>query len=233
MKKNNPSETILLGRIARYLMLHGSFTDNIGLLNGKTGFALFFYEYSRYTGKKLYKEFANELIKEIYREINEFTSLNFREGLCGIGWAIEYFLRNHHVEGEPDKVLEEFDKKIVEWDVRRITDLSLEKGLCGIACYVVARLQNRENTHPILTGDYCSDLLVSLDKNGKKDKEALELRDVLFRIINRDATETFYNPVYQNVEKTKFDIATLFEKKRPKGIANNGYTGIGLKLILT
>jgi hypothetical protein len=42
----------ILSRIARYLMLHGSFTSNIGLLNRKIGIAIFFYHYARYTGKK-------------------------------------------------------------------------------------------------------------------------------------------------------------------------------------
>jgi len=39
-----------LKRIANVLLINASFIDNPGLLNGKMGIAIFFYQYSRYTG---------------------------------------------------------------------------------------------------------------------------------------------------------------------------------------
>ena len=140
----------LLQRIARYLMLHASFTDNIGLLNGKTGIAIFFYHYFRFTGKKLYCDFADVLVNEIYKEIHVNTPLNFKDGLCGIGWGIEHLIRNHFVEADRDDVLVDLDKRIMEWDVRRISDCSLETGLAGIACYVVSRMEDHEKEHAII-----------------------------------------------------------------------------------
>ncbi|MDR2775300.1 MAG: hypothetical protein LBC19_11270 [Tannerella sp.] len=58
-----------LPRIARYLILHGSSTKDIGLLNGKTGIALFFYHYAHYAKKKVYRQYADELICEVYKGI--------------------------------------------------------------------------------------------------------------------------------------------------------------------
>jgi hypothetical protein len=229
MKQNDE----ILRRIARYLMLHGSFASDIGLLNGKMGILLFLYHYAKYSGHKIFEKFADEMISEIYREISDHTPLNFNDSLCGIGWGFEYLTKNSFVKADSDNILEDLDKKITEWDVRRITDISIEKGLCGIACYVAARLQNKKNTSPFLTVDYCNDLIISLNRNGENDKKALELKEILFRIVNKERIETFYNPVYQIVGKTKFDRATLFEKPQLRGIANNGYAGIGLKLILT
>jgi len=55
-----------LQRIANVLLLNASFTDNLGLLNGKMGIAIFFYQYARYTGNKVYEDYAGELIDEIY-----------------------------------------------------------------------------------------------------------------------------------------------------------------------
>ncbi|MDR0574375.1 MAG: hypothetical protein LBG96_10175, partial [Tannerella sp.] len=140
----------LLQRIARYLMLHGSFIDNIGLLNGKMGIAIFFYHYSRYTGKNIYDDFAGELIDEIYNEIHVNTPCDFKDGLCGIGWGMEYLIRNNFVNADSDEVLEDLDKRIMERDVRRITDYSLETGLKGIACYVIERRKNRTNENPCI-----------------------------------------------------------------------------------
>jgi hypothetical protein len=212
-------------------MLHGSFIPDIGLLNGKTGIALFFYEYSRFAGEKVYDEFAGELIDEICREINKDTALDFKEGLCGIGWGIEYLIRNNFVKADPDEVFEEFDRRIVEWNVRQITDFSLEKGLCGIACYVVARFQNRLSVNSFLTNDYCNDLIHALEKNRANDEKALELKEILVRIMKGENIKTFYNPLSNIIDKTKYNAATLFEKQLPTGIINNGYAGIGLKLM--
>ena len=61
----------VLQRTARYLMLHSSFTDKIGLFEGKMGIILFFMNYSRYTRCKRYEKFAGELIDEIYEEYGE------------------------------------------------------------------------------------------------------------------------------------------------------------------
>ena len=140
----------LLQRIARYLMLHGSFTDDIGLLHGKTGIVIFFYHYARYTEKRIYNDFAEELIEEIYKEINVSTPLNFKDGLCGIAWGIGYLIQNDFIEADPDEVLEDLDKRIMEWDVRHISDCSLETGLTGIACYVISRMRNREKEQSII-----------------------------------------------------------------------------------
>jgi hypothetical protein len=74
-----------LQRIANVLLLNASFTENLGLLNGKTGIAIFFYQYARYTGNKVYGDYAGELIDEIYGEINNGTPIGFANGLMGIG----------------------------------------------------------------------------------------------------------------------------------------------------
>ena len=62
--------TEILPRLSRYLMLHTSHLNNIGLLEGKMGISLFFFHYSAYSKKKIYKQFAEELINEIYSEIH-------------------------------------------------------------------------------------------------------------------------------------------------------------------
>jgi hypothetical protein len=101
-----------LQRIANILLLNASFTDNIGLLNGKTGIAIFFYHYARYTGIKIFEDYAGELIDEIYEEINTNTPVNFADGLPGIGWGIEYLIKNGFVEADSDEALADIDSAI-------------------------------------------------------------------------------------------------------------------------
>ena len=68
MGSDKKDESLL--RIARFLMLHGSFTNNLGLINGKMGIIIFFFHLSRYTRKKIFEDFAGEMIDEIYKEIH-------------------------------------------------------------------------------------------------------------------------------------------------------------------
>jgi hypothetical protein len=132
----------LLPRLVRHLILNASFTSNLGLYHGKMGIVLFFAHYGRFTENCLYDNFAGELLDEIYEDINAGTSINFESGLCGIGWGIEYLLQNGFMEGDSDDVLSEIDMKIMERDIRRITDTSFRTGLKGISCYVQKRINS-------------------------------------------------------------------------------------------
>jgi hypothetical protein len=101
-----------LQRIANVLLLNASFLDNPGLLNGKMGIAIFFYHYSRFTKNKIYENFAGVLVDEIYEEINTSTPVNFENGLTGIGWGIEYLVKNGFVQADTDEALSEIDNYV-------------------------------------------------------------------------------------------------------------------------
>lgn len=103
-----------LQRIANVLMLNASFTDNLGLLNGKMGIAIFFYHYARYTENKSYNNFADDLIDEIYKDITKMVPVDFSNGLTGIAWGIEYLVKNKFVEANTDVALEEIDNYILK-----------------------------------------------------------------------------------------------------------------------
>jgi hypothetical protein len=226
---NNKEKNELLQRIARYLMLHGSFCNNIGLLNGKTGIAVFFYHYARYTKKRIYDDFAGELFDEIYKDIHVNIPVNFKDGLCGIAWGVEYLIRNKFVEGNSNDILEDLDKRIMEWDVRRITDCSLETGLSGIACNVISRMENREKYLFFISQDYICDLIEAL-KGSKKDTNPVII-EILKNIINRKMIINPYHPVFEIIDRIKYNAKKVFEPSRPLGIYKAGYSGIGLKLM--
>ena len=112
-----------------------------GLFNGKTGVALGFYHLSRRTGNDLYLHFAEKLIDESIGALNENTPLDFAEGIAGIGWAIEYLVRNGFIDADTDHVLEDFDIRIAESLVSQ-ADMSADI-LLGFAFYYYARLKWR------------------------------------------------------------------------------------------
>ena len=134
-----------LQRIANVLLLNASFSDNIGLLNGKMGIAIFFYQYSRYTDNKVYDDYAGELIDEIFEEISRSTPVGFPNGLMGIGWGIEFLVKNGFVEANPNEVLAETDNMVYGSSLRRPFLLDSGNDLFGYGLYYISRLTGRED----------------------------------------------------------------------------------------
>jgi len=134
-----------LRRIADVLLLNGSFTDNPGLLNGKMGIALFFYSYARYSSNKAFEDYAGELIDDIYKSINAQIPVNLSDGLTGIGWGIEYLVKNGYVQADTDEALQEIDVAVYQSMVQRPVLMDNDDAIFSYGFYYLARLQGREN----------------------------------------------------------------------------------------
>ena len=61
------------------------------------------------------------------------TPIDFENGYLGIGWGIKYLGHQKFINEENiNSILEDIDKKIMERDLRRCVDTSLNQGLEGI-----------------------------------------------------------------------------------------------------
>jgi len=140
-----------LQRIANVLLINSSFIDNPGLLNGKTGISIFFYEYGRYLNNKIYTDYAGKLIDEIYEEIAINTPLDFANGLTGIGWGIEYLVKNKFVDADTDEALADIDNAVYRGILNNPLLLESENDLFGYGHYCLSRLQGHENDDDNLT----------------------------------------------------------------------------------
>lgn len=134
---------ILLQRISRYLIINSSSIENIGLYHGKMGIVLFFALYGRYINNKLFIEFAETLLDEIYEEINSETTIYFESGLSGIAWGIEYLVQKQLMFGDTDEILEDINNQIIDKLPRNINDYSLKKGVTGIEYYFFIHLSSK------------------------------------------------------------------------------------------
>lgn len=123
-------------------ILNGGFCLNPSLLEGKMGIALFFFFQARYTHNNWYEDFAGELLDDICDNLHIGLPITFADGLCGIGWGIELMKRLNFIEGDTDDILCDIDRKIMERDVRRMSDMTFEYGLEGIAIYVRSRIDS-------------------------------------------------------------------------------------------
>lgn len=130
-----------LKAISNHLIVNASNLCNLGLFHGKMGIVLFFVHYARYTGNNLYQDYAGELLDEIFEDIHAGTTLDFENGLSGIGWGILYLLKNHFMEGNPDEILIDIDQKMKEINYSNVKNKSIERGLKGYLYYLKERLQ--------------------------------------------------------------------------------------------
>ena len=124
-------------RISNLLLMNGGFLNNPGLYSGEMGIALFFARYSLFTKNDLYSDYSFYLIEKIQNSIHQATPINYKNGLTGIGSAIEYLVRSKFIKADTDDILEEFDHTIFPFD--RIPHLPPEE-LLGIGYYVLWRM---------------------------------------------------------------------------------------------
>lgn len=99
----------ILRQISNTLLINSQNLDKTGLLNGKMGLVIFFYLFSRKMNDPQTEEFAGCLLDEVLANIHTNASPDFEGGLSGIGWGIEYLVRNNYIDTEGVDVLEEID----------------------------------------------------------------------------------------------------------------------------
>lgn len=175
-------------RILHRLMLSIDRTSEIGLFHGKMGVAIIFAQYSRFDTKhgELYNKIFEDLLDQIFEKIHDQMPISFSYGLSGLGWGIEYLLQNKFVEGDGVEICEAIDKRIIQFDPKRITDLRLESGFEGILDYVLAHIQGAKHEYMPFDNLYYDDLFVALNAIDKSN-------------INERFTELIdsYNQFYQ------------------------------------
>lgn len=124
------------------LILHANDVPSaIGLLDGKMGIALVLAHYARCRKKKNIEHAADFLVESVMNQLTTTVPIDFANGLSGIGWGIEYLIQNNYMKGRGADLLQNLDERIMQIDVARIKDWSLEKGFLGILHYVLYHLQ--------------------------------------------------------------------------------------------
>ena len=170
-----------------YLTINSSYLSDLSLFHGKMGIALFFFELARASQNVAYEDLACNLLDEIYDEIHYDLPINLENGLCGIGWGMEYLVQHGFMEGDTDEILADIDQKVMEINPLRMKDFSLRRGLGSIAFYVLARLNaNRQSKTLPFDEDYLNALQKAMARaDFSYDEEiTLDLSESLQQILN-------------------------------------------------
>lgn len=226
----------LLERLMQYLILNSNNIHDIGLFHGKMGVALCFCEYSRYIENELYLDFATELVSEVYDELTPLLPIDLENGICGIGWGIQYLITQNYMVGCADDILMDIDKITMERDVRRITDKSLTTGIGGIVFYILSRLTatKRLVSYSPFDCGYLLEVAQTIHEIQKKEVKDSFLKDLFTKYLlyveegNQIEEKSIYLPTFfcqttdfVNKENLSFQI---------KGL-DNGIAGVALKLM--
>ena len=146
MQDKSTKIRLCLGEIADVLLLNGTLLEWPGLIYGKMGVAIFFFQYTRFTGNRLFENYAADLIGEIGNQIHNNSPADYANGIAGIGAGINYLIENGFIEPGED-IFEDFDKRMfraVMYDPWQ--DFSLYNGLSGHGRYWIKRLYQPAST---------------------------------------------------------------------------------------
>ncbi len=123
---------------------------NLGLLQGKMGSVVFFYEYARHVDCR-YEEYADQLIDEIFESIRQVNS-NYADGLAGIGVGVEYLAQKGFIDGDINEVLVDVDKLLGSIGSRFFGQIGIRNGITGYGKYYLARINNPDNCNNVSPG---------------------------------------------------------------------------------
>jgi len=215
--------------ITHHLMLQAVFHKRNGLLYGKLGISLAFFEWGCNCNNPIYTDFAKELKNRVYKKIEDQTPIDFATGLSGVGWGLEYIAQKQFTDNISNEIFCAIDQKIMMLNMKRITDFSLENGLEGFLHYILIRIKNsviRKTANPFdesfLTDIYCK--LQSLEE----DIISNSLKQAFISYMDTDLL--VYNP---NVDMftTNIEIKTIDDILSAKLGLADGLAGRLIRII--
>jgi len=128
---------MIIQKIYNHLLLNKIYLTNPGLYYGKTGCLLFFAHYARLFEDDVNGEIVSEITDDIFASVGAETAMGIQQGVCGIGWGVEYILQNRLMEGDSDEILADLDQMILRKEVKTIVS---HPDFTGIVRYVAVRL---------------------------------------------------------------------------------------------
>ncbi len=152
------------------------------------GIAIALFRYARLSGEVACEEIAGELLDEVCERLDYSMPVSFGDGLCGIGWGIEYLVQHGYVEGDTDEILKEIDLCVVRnIHIYGISGLSLQNGIVGLGRYMLIRILptfvSGDTSSSALLKEYLIYLIDWLEEELKHSDESVEdLLDFLFEL---------------------------------------------------
>lgn len=138
--------------------------EDIGVLNGLAGLALFNFHYSKTFNKD--NKIGYLIIEKCISKINEgYRKPTYCNGILGLGWAINYLIKENFIDSSNNEVLFDIDKYARFWMHLSIKEKNFDflHGAIGCANYFLGRYNNlTEDKNQELVEDYLYFIIESL-----------------------------------------------------------------------
>ena len=115
-------------KLLHHLILHSHDVPTaIGLFDGMTGIMLVLAHYARAHKMPVIEHVSDYLMEQVTNNVNTATTLNFDNGLAGIGWALEFLIQHKYMKGCGVELTKELDNRLMSLDIHRLSDYTLEE----------------------------------------------------------------------------------------------------------
>ena len=219
MRHNKNQIISFIKCISNILLINGGFLDSPGLYTGEMGLVLFFFRYAYFSKNELYKEYGFVLIEKIQNKIYQETPIDYKQGLTGIGSAIEYLVQKGYIDANTDEILEDFDARI--FSIQDLPHTPIET-MTSIGYYANWRMSGNSRKKDIIRQTILSQVERILHNHS-----IIPTRHLLYDKNHQDGvrTKTYCHFLELITNNDPFDINRLdlgFE---------NGLAGLGMTLL--
>jgi len=130
----------LLTETTKYIHLNGSFSNHIGLLNGKSSTALYF---ATLNNPYYQENICISFLEEIFSQIHKETPLTFGTGIAGIGNLLFYLNEKEILKESPEELLADVEPLLIDHCVNNsLVPVNLSSGTCGLGVYFLSKIKS-------------------------------------------------------------------------------------------
>lgn len=125
-------------KFSSYLHLNTSFSNDLGLSNGKLAVVLYF----AFMDNPYHKiNISVSFLEEVLTQINAETPLTFGSGIAGVGVLVGYLNRKGILEENLGELLSSVEPMLVQQCMNRLVEIDLLSGTSGLGLYFLSRIK--------------------------------------------------------------------------------------------
>lgn len=142
-------------RFINYLILNTSFSDTIGLLDGKSAVILYLYLNRSKFEADWIDHIAHTHLEEMLMQTSVFTPLTFGNGLSGMGVMLEFLASSGYLQENVSDLLEEVEPKLLGLVYGgTLKQAGISEGLSGLGLYFLHRIRSSSPSSPLMMLKY-------------------------------------------------------------------------------
>lgn len=124
--------------------------QNVGVLGGKSGIALFLYDLSVFLNEQHFAEVADTILYDCFDCLNGgYNFPTYCSGIAGLGWTLEHLQNRDIISIDDENMLDKIDEFLYETMTLDFTNNNFDflHGAIGYGFYFLKRCKNAKNSN--------------------------------------------------------------------------------------